>query len=105
MMRIFKGNKKDSIYWTIQVLIWANFILYASIFFCFVFACRPRAKLQNAEIPGVCLNIDASIVATSVINIVSDFSILLLPVFAVWKLKMPIKRKLAIGTIFGTGLL
>lgn len=105
MMRLFRGNKKDSVYWTIQALIWTNFIFYASIFFCFIFACRPRAKLQNPEIPGACINNDASILATSVINIVSDFSILLLPVFAVWKLKMTIKRKLAIAAIFGAGLL
>lgn len=99
MMRLFRGNKKDSVYWTIQALIWANLIFYFSIFFCFIFACRPRAKLQNPEIPGGCINNDASILATSVINIVSDFSILLLPVFAVWKLKMTIKRKLAIAAI------
>ena len=99
------GNKKDSVYWIIQVLIWTNLIFYTSIFFSFAFTCRPRAKLQNPEIPGVCLNNDALIVATSVINIVSDFSILLLPVFAVWKLKLPVKRKLAIAAIFGTGFL
>lgn len=104
MMRLFRGNKKDSVYWTIQALIWANLVFYASLFFCFIFACRPRAKLQNPKIAGACINNDASILATSVINIISDFSILLLPVSAVWKLKMTIKRKLAIAAIFGTGL-
>lgn len=105
MMRLFQGNKKDSVYWTIQALIWANFIFYASLGFCVIFACRPRAKLQNPEIPGTCFNNDVLILASSIINIVSDFSILLLPGFAIWKLKMAVKRKLAIGAIFGMGLL
>ena len=105
MMRLFRGNKKDSVYWTIQALIWTNFLFYTSTLFGFIFACRPRAKLQHPEIPGACINNNAAILATSVINIISDFSILLLPVFAVWKLKMTIKRKMAIGAIFGTGLL
>ena len=105
MMRLFSGNKKDSVYWTIPALIWANFVFYAGVFLAFVFACIPRAKLQNPKIPGTCIKSNASILATSVINIVSDCSIFLLPIFAVWKLKMAVKRKLAIGAIFATGLL
>ena len=105
MMRLFKGNKKDSVYWIIQALIWTNAVFYGSLFFCFLFACRPRAKLQNPKIPGVCINGSASILATSAINIVSDFSIILLPVYAVWKLKITVKRKLAIAAVFGSGLL
>ena len=105
MMRLFMGTKKDSVYWSIQALIWTNLLFYVGIFFSFVFACRPRAKLQNPELPGTCIDNYASILATSTINIVSDFSILLLPVYAVWKLQLPIKRKLAIAAIFGTGLL
>ena len=105
IMRLFHGNSKDSVYWAIQVLIWANFTFYTSITLCFIFACRPRAKLQDQDIPGVCINQNASIIATSIINIASDFSILLLPVFAVWKLKTTIKRKMAIAAIFGIGLL
>ena len=94
MMRLFRGTRKDSVYWTIQTLIWANFLFYVGIFFCFIFACRPRAKLRNPEIPGTCIDNNASIISTSIINTFSDFSILLLPVYAVWKLNMAIERKL-----------
>ena len=47
----------------------------------------------------------SSVLATSAINIASDFSILLLPVFAVWKLKIACKRKITISAVFGVGLL
>lgn len=48
---------------------------------------------------------DPYILATSAINIASDFSILFLPVFAVWKLQIALKRKMTISAVFGTGLL
>ena len=56
-------------------------------------------------LPGTCLSTPYLILATSAINVASDFSILFLPVFAVWKLKLALKRKVSIAAIFGTGLL
>ena len=105
MMRIFKGNRKDSVYWSTQVLIWTNFVFYTTIFFCFIFACVPRQKLGDPTIPGHCISTRDSILATSYINIVSDISMLLLPIYAIWKLEIVLKRKLAIAAVFGTGIL
>ena len=105
MMRVFKGTNKDSVYWAIQALIWTNFGFYVSQFFGFIFACRPQAKLMHPEIPGVCIDRNALLLTSSAINIVSDFSILLLPVFAVWKLQMTVQRKLGIAAVFAIGLL
>lgn len=106
MLRIFRGTKKDSVYWAIVLLIWSNFILYVTVTFCFIFACGPRPQLSNSVSLDTCMREKVSyILATSAINIASDFSILLLPVFAVWKLKMPLKRKVTISAVFGTGIL
>ena len=105
LMRIFRGTRKTSIHWAIQVLIVANFLFYTAIFFAFIFACVPRSKLWEPTLPGKCISVNGSIVATSAANIISDFSILLLPIFAIWKLKLPLKRKVAIGAVFGTGIL
>ena len=105
MMRLFQGNRKDSVYWSIQVLIWTNFVFYTTLFFCFIFACVPRKKLQDPTTPGHCISTKDSILAASFINIASDFTILLLPVYAVWKLKIALKRKIAIAAVFSTGLL
>lgn len=106
MLRIFRGTKKDSVYWAIVLLIWSNFILYVIVTFCFIFACGPRPQLSNPVSLDACMSKKVSyILATSAINIASDFSILLLPVFAVWKLKMALKRKVTISAVFGTGVL
>ena len=105
MMRMFKGNRRDSVYWSIQVLIWTNLIFYTTLLFCFIFACVPRMKLQDPTTPGHCISTKDSILAASFINIASDFTILLLPVYAIWKLKIALKRKIAIAAVFSTGLL
>lgn len=105
MQRIFRGNKRDSIYWSIQVLIWSNLLFYLAVTAAFIGACSPRAKISNPLLPGTCISIHVTILATSAINIVSDITILVLPVFAVWKLKLPIKRKLIISAVFGSGIL
>ncbi|MCJ1262841.1 hypothetical protein MMC22_002711 [Lobaria immixta] len=44
-------------------------------------------------------------IAASIINSVCDFIILLLPQGVIWKLQMPIRRKLGISAIFLIGLL
>ena len=106
MLRIFRGTKKDSVYWTILLLIWSNFILYVTVTFCFIFACGPRDQFSDSMLLGTCVRTTESyILATSAINIASDFSILLLPVYAVWKLKIELKRKITISAVFGTGVL
>lgn len=71
---------------------------------CLMAAYVPRAKLSNPALPGRCINNYASILATSTINIASDFFVLLLPVFVVWKLKVALKRKMIISAVFGMGL-
>ena len=80
-------------------------LFYSAIFMTFIFACIPREKLWNPTVSGRCISTDASIVATGFVNVASDLSILFLPLYAVWKLKIPLKKKVAIGAVFGTGSL
>ena len=105
MKRIFVGIKKTSVYWSVQTLIWANMLFYSAIFVTFIFACVPRKKLWNPTVSGKCISTDASIIATGLVNVVSDLSILFLPLYAVWKLKIALKKKVAIGAVFGMGSL
>lgn len=105
MLRIFRGTKKDSVYWAIVILIWSNFAFYM-VATLGIFACVPNAQLSIPTLLRWSMaRTDPYILATSAINIASDISIFLLPVFAVWKLKLALKRKMIISAVFGTGLL
>ncbi|KAI9790932.1 MAG: hypothetical protein M1816_004693 [Peltula sp. TS41687] len=55
--------------------------------------------------PGKCINVLAAGVAGSVINIFTDFVILLLPMPMVWRLRLPMRQKIAVIGIFATGAL
>ena len=44
-------------------------------------------------------------VATACFGIISDFYLLLLPIFGVWQLQMPTRRKIGVIVVFATGLL
>lgn len=86
-------------------LIWANLLFYLAFMFSFIFACVPREKIWNPPINGQCINIQSTLISSSAINIVSDITILILPLLIIWKLQMPIRSKLKVAPIFAIGLL
>ena len=105
MERIFVGTKKDSTYWWIQAMIWANGLFDLSIFIAFICACVPREKLWNPQLSGTCISTNSSIIATSIINIISDWSALILPLVVIRRLRMSVKQKIGVGAIFAVGFL
>lgn len=86
-------------------LILANSIFYTVIFFVATFACIPRAKIYNPSLDGRCIDIHASLVVTSVINFVSDFTILIIPLVAVWQLQLRPRAKFGVSIVFAVGIL
>ncbi len=45
------------------------------------------------------------VIVQGVVNVASDFYLLVVPLPAVWNLKLPLKKRVGILAIFGTGLL
>ena len=66
--------------------------------------CTPREKLWNPSVPGYCFSSRKLGLASGSINVISDFSILILPVPIIWRLQMSKKRKVGITAVFGIGL-
>lgn len=54
---------------------------------------------------GHCINVDSLILAAAIINVISDFTLLILPIVAVWGLQMGIKQKWGVSVVFATGVL
>ncbi|KAF2678035.1 hypothetical protein K458DRAFT_395333 [Lentithecium fluviatile CBS 122367] len=106
LKRIFCGaRQRDSVWWILTILMAAVTIYYWACFISFVFQCWPRAKIQNPLIEGVCIDISSATLAAGVINLVTDVGMLVAPLFAIWRLQMPVKRKLGVASVFGVGLL
>ncbi|KAI0977262.1 hypothetical protein F4678DRAFT_455406 [Xylaria arbuscula] len=103
---IFFSHRRDHIanrfLWA---LIWGNFILYTILLFLFIFACVPRAKISNPKLPGRCINTFAAFIASGALNLVSDITIIILPIVVIYRLQRPTKAKLGPIVIFSFGIL
>ncbi|KAF7513290.1 hypothetical protein GJ744_009711 [Endocarpon pusillum] len=91
---------------TARVMI-AIILVYYTISTCVTaFACNPRERIWNPLITEYsCLNNNIAILFTCLFNIFSDLIILALPTKSVWKLQLPLKKKVSIISLFATGLL
>lgn len=106
-LRILVPNRKASmfLYVAIQTLIRSNFLFYFVDTIIEIVMCTPREKIWNLLMTtGHCFNANAAYMATGVFNVVSDFSIPILPMVPIWKLQMPLRRKLMIMAIFAAGV-
>ncbi|KAF2680052.1 hypothetical protein K458DRAFT_312873 [Lentithecium fluviatile CBS 122367] len=101
--RIFTAHQKAFIYWAVQVLLAANLLGYFAIFVTCLFTCWPKQYHGRNLFHGKCITTHGPIIATSIVNMVSDFTILFIPAFAITGLHMPWKRKVGVGAIFATG--
>ena len=103
--RLFDTAGTGKTHYLIHILIWANLAFYFPYLAATVFQCVPRARIWDPELKGGCINLQAAFIAASAINVVSDFSILLLPLYRISKLKIPTRRKIGVLAIFAVGLL
>lgn len=104
-LRLFPGEKFRRLVWA--TLIFNLFVLVA-FSFSSVFQCRPLSYFWSGwdgEQKGTCDNINAAAWAHAVINIVLDVWMLGLPASQVWRLNVPMRKKIEILAMFGFGIL
>lgn len=82
-------------------------LVYYTISTCITaFACLPRERIWNPLVKEYkCLDNTIGILFTCLFNILSDLIILALPTRAVWRLRIPLRKKISIVVLFATGLL
>ena len=105
LLRIFVPGSQGTLYYAIHALIWFNILSHGTFIIVALFQCTPVEKAWNPTVNGKCINIRAVFISTAVINVFSDFSILLLPLYSIWQLQMPVKRKVGVSAVFCLGLI
>lgn len=70
-----------------------------------IWACVPRRKIWRPTLPGHCLNNDAVLITGGVVNVITDWAILLIPFFWIGRLQMPLLKKIGVSAVFATGFL
>lgn len=106
-LRVFVPNRKMNmgmfiaIYATIGIL----FMFYLIHTAFNIFICRPREKFWNVFAEGSCYDINASMKAIALFNVISDVCILVLPIPSIWKLQTAFKKKIRILVGLGAGVM
>ncbi|KAI3328370.1 hypothetical protein F4824DRAFT_493210 [Ustulina deusta] len=106
-LRIFSVIRWIRITSIIAIILVVGFHLSVSI--CFAVMCSPstgdsQLDFLAAFISESCNKTRVLVVIQGVGPVISDLFLLILPLPAVWKLNMPIKRKLAVSSIFLVGI-
>ncbi|KAL9609955.1 MAG: hypothetical protein Q9167_005307 [Letrouitia subvulpina] len=102
--RVFMPHKLTLFDWVTRVFMAILCAFYFASTVAKIWECTPRSKIWNKKIPGHCVDRSKLFLSSGIFNTVTDFIILLIPVQAVWKLKMDTKRKLGIILVFTIGL-
>lgn len=104
-MRIFVPIKQGAAYYFIQCVNWLNLLFYTAYTLATIFACMPRRKIWEPQTPGRCLDTAKLIIASSLINVVSDLAMFMIPIFCISSLHMPLRQKIGVCVVFAAGIL
>ncbi|KAK4220702.1 hypothetical protein QBC38DRAFT_338181, partial [Podospora fimiseda] len=97
-------HTRNSSYWSIAFLLVLNTTYHFAALFAYIFQCTPREKAWNVLLEGKCINVIAVTVISGGVNLFLDLGILVIPIVAVCRLPLPMKKKLGISAIFGVGI-
>ncbi|GLA56943.1 hypothetical protein AtubIFM55763_000482 [Aspergillus tubingensis] len=104
-LRVFAPSPKCNQWWFIQILMGLNFFFYLADTIVKIFECTPRARIWDKTVPGRCIDAAIPVLVTSIVNVVSDIMMLLMPIRCVWRLQITLRKKVGITAIFAAGLL
>lgn len=101
---IFFQHQRDSSGRTALIaLIWGNFLFYLGTTISFSCVCTPKEAVWNSSTQ--CIDTKAIMVASSVLNIISDLTALVLPLVVIWGIQIPFKSKIKVIAMFSIGIL
>ncbi|KAH8595300.1 hypothetical protein B0O99DRAFT_572012 [Bisporella sp. PMI_857] len=95
-------------YYLFRIAVWVVMVTTAvySVFgsFAFLFNCQPIAKTWDITITdGRCINVSKIAMTHASLTIVTDIAMLILPIALVRKLKLPIKQRVGLASVFMAG--
>lgn len=103
--RIFRGRTFNIASWTLIGIV----VAWAISFFIAILAACGASVRANFETLGAlkakCVDTFVVLVCLAVFDVVVDLAIMILPIPLVWALQMPIKRKIAVTSMFLVGAL
>ncbi|KAK3385343.1 hypothetical protein B0H63DRAFT_181798 [Podospora didyma] len=69
----------------------------------FTYVCTPMQFYWDWSLQGKCIDIQMAFNAANSFNMITDFAILLLPIWMLWDLRAPLTKKMGVALILMTG--
>lgn len=86
-------------------MILLNAGLFLGMALAIAFRCTPQEKIWHPWIEGTCFNEFVGTAASSSLNAASDVAILIVPMVAIWRLRLPLKKKIRAASVFALAIL
>ena len=88
-------------WWSCWIVFWFNLL------YCIALVCTVLLQcVGKVEVPGqTCINTYMLVIGASIINVVTDIAMLIIPLVAVWNLHMQTKKKIGLTLVFLVGTL
>ncbi|KAI9754379.1 MAG: hypothetical protein M1815_005680 [Lichina confinis] len=80
-----------------------NVTMAVAISLGYLLQCRPISYMWDRSIKGSCFDIRLYLRITIILNLFTDFTVLLMPLPLVWRLQMTVGRKISISVMFLLG--
>ena len=102
-LRIFSPRRWSKLNIVIRAFITIVILFYVGLTIAKICQCLPRARIWDKTVKGTCVDLVKLLDVSGAFNILSDVSILLVPLKGVWSLQMSRKRKAAVYAVFTVG--
>ncbi len=76
---------------------------FITVTFGVIFQCTPLSFLWNKNQPGHCIDFEVLSISTAIVNIVTDCIIVGMPMPIIWKLQLPMTKKIGLSFTFLLG--
>lgn len=100
-IRLFfpKGVRRTLFWWVIHAVVWLNLLYTVGLILAIALQCVPYGKPYGSS----CIDQYMVLVSASIINIISDLLVLVIPMASLWRLNMSHKKKWAVWALFAFG--
>lgn len=100
-LRIFPGRKFHYAVYTVMAV---TIAYTTTAVFVTIFACHPISKSWNKSLDGTCLSSRSIWYGTSIMIILTDFFIIILPINEIRNLKLRLFKKVLLACLFSLGI-
>ena len=102
LVEIF-GQGRDWFWWSYQASIVPNFLFFLITTWIWIFPCKSPSLSWDAAIEGQCLHLLPLVASQSAVNIITDGLLFAMPMVRIWRLQMPLRKKIEFSAVFSIG--